>query len=357
LTTAIQRILLVRTDRLGDVLLTLPVLPILRAAIPTATIELLLRRYTGEIVEGNRYVDGLLWYDEGDDLIPFGEMLRRIKRGRFDAVVVVHPTWRLALLMFLARIPLRIGTGYRYYSLLFNSRVFEHRRDAKRHEVEYNVNLLGPLGVRLPERPDPAGLAVEIPREADLAAGEMLSEAGVIPDHGFVVFHPGSGGSAREWPLENLGRVASRLAQSEGRRIVVTGGRGEEGLAADLVRLAGSRAVSLAGKCSLKQLAALLRRADLCIAHSTGPLHLAVAVGTPVVGLYSQLTPMSPRRWGPYAARARVLVPDRPADCQECSSPRTQRCACMESITVEEVYRAAQEMLASPAGDHTGSRS
>jgi heptosyltransferase-3 len=242
LTTAIQRILLVRTDRLGDVLLTLPVLPILRAAFPTVTIELLLRRYTGEIVEGNRFVDGLLWYDEGDDLVPFGEMLRRIKRGKFDAVVVVHPTWRLALLMFLARIPLRIGTGYRYYSLLFNSRVFEHRRDAKRHEVEYNVNLLGPLDIRLPERPDPAGLAVEIPREADLAAGEMLKEAGVIPDHGFVVFHPGSGGSAREWPLENLGRVASRLAQSEGRRIVVTGGRGEEGLAADLVRLAGSRA-------------------------------------------------------------------------------------------------------------------
>jgi ADP-heptose:LPS heptosyltransferase len=357
LTTAIQRILLVRTDRLGDVLLTLPVLPLLRAAFPSATIELLLRRYTGEIVEGNRYVDGLLWYDEGDRLVPFGEMLRRIRKERFDAVVVVHPTWRLALLMFLARIPLRVGTGYRYYSVLFNSRVFEHRRDARRHEVEYNVNLLGPLGCRLPERLDPAGLAVEVPREADLAAGEMLKQAGVDPGGGFVVIHPGSGGSAREWPLENLGKLASRLAQTEGRSIVVTGGKGEEALAVNLVGLAGSRAVSLAGKCSLKVLAALLRRADLCIAHSTGPLHLAVAVGTPVVGLYSQLTPMSPRRWGPYAERARVLVPDRPADCQECSPPRTLRCACMESITVEEVYRAAKELLASPAREHTGSSS
>ena len=123
-TSRFQRILIVRTDRLGDVVLTLPLLPVLRRRYPTAHIAMLLRRYTGEIVKGNPYANELLWYDDDNGLVPFRKMSHVLRKENFDAVIVVYPTLRLAFLMFWSRIPVRIGTGYRYYSFLFNRRVF-----------------------------------------------------------------------------------------------------------------------------------------------------------------------------------------------------------------------------------------
>src|SRR5512140_340077 len=118
----------------------------LRQCFPEASPAMLLQRYTGAIVEGHPHAGTLLWYDDNDGLVPFRVMLTTIRAQRFDAVVLAHPTFRLALLMWLARIPVRVGTGYRFYSILFNRRVFEHRKDARRHELEYNMNLLAELG-------------------------------------------------------------------------------------------------------------------------------------------------------------------------------------------------------------------
>lgn len=338
-----HRILVVRTDRLGDVLLTLPLLPVLRRAFPAAHLAMLLRHYTGAIVEGNRFLDGILWYDEAGEPVPFFSMLGRIRRNRFDAVVVVHPTLRLALMMALSGIPIRIGTGYRYYSFLFNRRVYEHRKDAKRHEAEYNLNLLAPLGCVIPGRESGVDFGIEIPADALPAVARTLRESGIDPAKGYVVVHPGSGGSAREWPLERFAELVRYLAAEEQRQIVLTGSVGERPKTEELRRQTGGLAVSMAGRFTIKELAALLKGADLCVAHSTGPLHLAVAVGTPVVGLYPQSTPMSSRRWGPYTSRSRVLTPERPVDCTDCADGRP--CACMASIPATAVARAAHELM------------
>ena len=342
---AIKRILLVRTDRLGDVILTLPMLSHLRQCLPDAYLSMLLRQYTGAIVEGNPYADALLWYDAGSRLIPFWEMRRQLQELRFDAVVIVHPTLRLALLMLLSGISLRIGTGYRYYSFLFNRKVFEHRSDAQRHELEYNLNLLQALGCAPPTPNDDPDFGVVIPGDAEAALRSKLP----LEFHGahpLVVVHPATGGSAREWPLERFGDLARALIDRDHASVVVTGAHGEEAMAEDLVRMSGGKAVSLAGKLSLKELGALLRQASLFISNSTGPIHLAVALRTPVLGFYPQLTPISPRRWGPYRGLKRVLVPDRPADCGDCPGKRPARCACMESISMADAYRAASELLA-----------
>lgn len=339
----LQRILIVRTDRLGDVLLTLPMLPVLRGTFPGARLVMLLRRYTGAIVEGNRHLDGILWYDEGKSLVPFLTMLRRVRKERFDVAIVVHPRLRLALMMALAGIPVRVGTGYRYYSVLFNRRVYEHRKDAKRHEAEYNLNLLSPLGCPLPGSGMEADFGVEIPGEAFRTVDRVLRESGLEPGRGYVVVHPGSGGSAREWPLAHFAELIRLLGGAGHPQIVLSGTEEELPRTEELRRLGGGTAVSVAGRFSVKELAALMKGADLCIAHSTGPLHVAAAVGTPVVGLYPQIVPMSPRRWGPYTRNSRVLTPDRPADCEECA--RGGPCACMASIPAAAVLRAARELL------------
>ena len=338
--------MLVRTDRLGDVILTLPMLPPLRSCFPDAFIAMLLNRYTGEIVEGNPYADELLWYDDGRELIPFREMLQTVRAKSFDAVIIVHPTPRLAWLMFRSGISLRIGTGYRYYSFLFNRKVYEHRKDAKRHELEYNLNLLHQLDCPLPQSQWRPEFYIDIPMETQHYIEGLLQSFGVDLKNKIVIIHPGSGGSAREWPLENFGMLAGKLTKERNVQIIVTGSEGEKAQVEEVVKCTQGNAIALAGKLRLKELAALIRSASLFVSNSTGPLHIAVAVGTPVVGLYPQITAMGPQRWGPYTDVKRVLVPEMAVDCTECSGNKGELCACMASITVEQVYEAGCSLLA-----------
>lgn len=342
-----KRILVVRTDRLGDVILTLPLLPILRRRFPHARIAMLTGRYAGEIVEGNPFLDELIAYDDGENPVPFGVMRRTLRDRRFDAAVVVHPTGRLAWLMFVAGIPVRVGTGYRVYGMLFNRRVYTHRKTAERHEAEYNCGLLEPLGCTLPPGM-PLDFTITIPEAADQMAGALLRQVGVGPADRFALVHPGSGGSAREWPVESFGRLAALLADRCSMPVLVTGTAAEASRVEAVVGHSGRKATGIAGKLRLKELAALLRRAALLASNSTGPLHIAAAVGTPVLGFYPQIPVMGPRRWGPYTPKARVLVPDRPADCSECTGKSGSACPCMASISVETAAAAAAELLETP---------
>jgi ADP-heptose:LPS heptosyltransferase len=337
-----ERILIVRTDRLGDVILTLPLISVLRRAYPRAHLAVLLRRYTGSIVEGHRDVDEILWYDGPEGMVPFGEMLRQLRRGAFDVAIAVYPRFRIAALLFLSGIGIRIGSGFRFYSFLFNRRVYEHRRDAKRHELEYNLNLLKPLGITPPEPGGEAEFGIVIPAASRERAEGLLRRAGI--ERPFAVLHPGTGKSAREWSRAKIGELGARIGEDLGMPVVVTGMGSEADLVHEVAARAGHAAVELAGELSLMDLAALLQRASVWVGHSTGPLHLAVAVGTPVVGLYPQLTAMSARRWGPYTRRSRVHVPDKPKDCSECEGGTKGICACMESISVESVVQSVAEI-------------
>ena len=272
-------------------------------------------------------------------------MLRTIRDGRYQAAMVVYPRFRLAWMMFLAGIPIRIGSGFRFYSFLFTHRVFEHRKDARRHELEYNLQLLNPLGIEPPLRGRVPGFGISVDTAADAVVAEWLSQHGIEAGRPFVILHPGSGKSAREWPLESFGELGKRIAGETGYPVVITGSAAEKGIAAKLADLAGRGAVDCSGVFSLKELIGLLARASLWVGHSTGPLHLCVALGTPVVGIYPQLVPMSAARWGPYSARSRVVQPDRPADCRKCDGAAGGSCACMESISVDEVARVVRQML------------
>ena len=334
-----KRILIVRTDRLGDVVLTLPLLPLLRSCFPDAHLAMLLNRYTGEIVGGNPYLNELLWYDDNNGIVPFWKMRREIRRRRFDAVVVVYPRFRLAWLMALAGIPVRVGTGFRAYSFLFNRRVYEHRKNAARHEVDYNIGLIRELGCLPTGEPE---FLIHVPEDARRSIREVLAEQ---KGRRIVVMHPGSGGSAREWPVRYFGLLASRLLESGGTAVYVTGTLSEKPMVEEVVAIGGKGAISLAGELTVKQLAALLSEADLFVANSTGPLHIAAALGTPVIGIYPQHTPMSAKRWGPRTEKKRVYSPQRREDCRDCVDGTSASCECMASISVDTVYSGALELL------------
>ena len=336
-------ILVVRTDRLGDVILTLPVLSVLRDHLPHARLTMLLRHYTGDVAVGNPDVDDILWYDDARGPVPFLRMLKTLRRARFDAVVVVRPQFRIALLMACARIPLRVGTGYRSYSLLFTHRVLEHRRFAEKHEAEYNVGLLKPLGVPLDAGPLRFPVRVE-PWERE-AAEARLETLGLAKDRRRVILHPGSGGSAREWPGKHFAELGRRLQIQGDLQVLVTGTAGERARVEEVVRGAGPPAVDLAGAWTVREPAAVISGAALFVSNSTGPLHLAAALGVPVLAFYPSIAPMSARRWGPYTPRAEVLEAPYVPGCPACSGGDPQECHCMESISVDRAFEAAQRLL------------
>ncbi|HCA81178.1 MAG TPA: ADP-heptose--LPS heptosyltransferase [Bacteroidetes bacterium] len=336
-----NHVLIVRTDRIGDVVLTLPMIPVLRAHAPSCRIAMLVRPYTSELIAGTTGLDQIILYDEREARKGFRKLLGEIREQRFDLVVVSHPKFRIALLLYLAGIPERIGSGYRWYSFLFNRRVFEHRKTAEKHEAEYNISLLRAIGIDAQGVPN---VSLSIPAAARAKAVAELESVGILESEKFVVLHPGSGGSARDWSPERFGELAKRLA-AEGIKVVVTGDQKERTLVEMVVERSQGTARALIGRFNLKQLAAFLTLPKAFVSNSTGPLHIAAAVGTPVVAMYPPIRECSPRRWGPLTDKKIVFTADN-TRCPRCKGGPCQGNDCMDQITVDDVLSAVRESAA-----------
>jgi heptosyltransferase-3 len=337
-----RRFLIVRTDRIGDVILTLPMARVLKRRLPGAHVAMLIQSYTAGLVAADPDIDQVISFDGHSPPIP--KLAAELRRGRFDVVFHTHPRPRLALASALAGIPVRVGTGYRWYSFLFNRRVYEHRKDAARHELEYNLSLLGAVGIGTPWGEINPRIAVD--RALGEKARAALAATGVRPGTKFAILHPGSGGSARDWCPEHFAALASMLADRGGLAVVITGGKGEEGLVSRVLSKCPAGVRSIVGSLDILEYAALAKMASLFVANSTGPLHIAAAVGTPVIGLYPQIRPLSAARWGPFTDRKIVFTPSGfPERCDRCTGKRGAACECMDSIRPADVYDAAVALL------------
>ncbi len=295
-----KALLVVRTDRLGDVLLSLPVFAELRERFPGSKLVLLGSPAVAPLASAHPWIDDLIVDDRSGRhrrIGGFRSLVGEIESRSFAAAIILRPTLRNALLTAAARIPIRVGTAFRAYSWFFTHRVLQHRRGSGRHESELNLGLLEPLGGA--GRPRPPWVPVE--PEARLQARALAG------GHPYVVLHPGSGGSAGEWPPEHFAALGRTLVESHRVGVVVTGIDAEAALV-ERVAAGIPEARSLAGRTSLPLLAALLAEARAVVAASTGTLHLAAAVGTPVVGIYPALGDASPERWGPRGEAIAILA-------------------------------------------------
>lgn len=328
-------------------ILTLPMARMLKELVPDAFVAMLIRRYTRELVEGQPDVDAVHFYDADDRPRPFLELVRELRSNRYDVAFHPNPRFRLGLLTFLAGIPVRVGTGYRWYSFLFSTRVFEHRKDGKRHELEYNFNLLRALKLSFTSEGMTPSMSVS--EEALQSVKRKVHDARVAEGSTLVLLHPGSGGSARDWSPENFGLLARKLSALPGIAVILTGGAHETALTDRVRSIAGSpRVVSMAGMLTLPELAALAKMSAVFVGNSTGPIHIAAAVGTAVVGLYPQLSALGATRWGPLTAKRKIFSPiDRPTDCSACEGKGKGPCDCMDTIGVDQVFESVVTFVSS----------
>jgi len=324
-----RRILITRTDNIGDVVLTLPLAGYLKQLYPEAEIVFLCRRYAAAVVAQCRHVDRVLTLEElGKDLA------RGLRAAGCDTVLFAFPRPQLAYAALRAGIGRRVGSTRRVYHWLTCNRLVNltstDGNGLRLHEAQLSFKLLLPLGVdHIPPREEIWPLyGLATPRHP--AADAVLAGPGRK-----LILHPKSNGNGREWPLQHYTALAEMLGKLDGVRVLVTGSPAEGELLAKQAPalLALPNVENLCGKLDLEGFTALVGGCDGLVASGTGPLHLAAALGRPVVGLFPPIKPIDTVRWAALGPRATNLARD--TGCSHCADPA--RCSCMQAITPQQV--------------------
>jgi len=338
--TPFKHILVSRTDRIGDLILSLPVFQSLKASFPGVKITALVSPYAREVVEAHPDVDQVELLSRADTL---PTLMWKFRTLQCDAFLALYPRSVIAAAAFAARIPVRVGTAYRWYGFLYNKRIRVHRSRCERHESDYNLDLVRALGA---ERLKPYPTFPVTPSDREYVR-RLLKEKGLAPGERLLVVHPGSKGSALNWKPEKYAEAVARFSRLENVRVVVSGGPGEEKTLQRLLYALPSNVrppATLVDECSLKQMAGVLKNAACVLSASTGIMHLAAAVGTPTVSLFGGSFTTTPVRWGPIGNRSLVLRPDG-LRCPECRKGVCRQHDPMEGVSVDRVYQGVKMML------------
>ncbi len=331
-------LLVVQTSFLGDVVLTTPLVSALRRCVAPRRLDVLVRPEAAPLLDGHPDVDRVLIDDKrGRDRGALGALriAGRLRRERFDVVVSPHRSLRTALVLAAARIPRRVGFRDSRGAFLYHQRV---PRDRRRHDVERNLALVTPFG----GVPDEPALHLPVTPAAAASAGALLP-AGPGP---LVGLAPGSVWATKRWTAGGFAAVAAGLA-SAGARCVLLGGPDEVSLAEEIRARSGGRALVLAGKTDVATLVAVVDRLALLVCNDSAPMHVACALGVPVVAVFCATTPAL--GYGPYGPRATVVEAD--LACRPCARHGGRRCPrgtedCMRLVEPATVLTAARAALA-----------
>lgn len=342
-----------RPDRLGDVLLSTPVIGALRKRLPGARVSFLVQPFVAAALRGAEGLDEILLYEPHGrhaGVMGLTRLVNDIRAGRYDVSVSLQSQRRVALALALAGVPERIGPKSKPHSwLLYTRSRRQNRSSVAMHEADYNLDLIREIGIESAPREFETRAGLD-PERREAARAWLLKE-GWKEGERLVVIHPGMGGSALNWPQTRYAELAQRLAGT-GVRVVVSGGPAEQRLLEQMRGKLSGLSISFfggSGGLGLDSLAGLYSWADVVVAPSTGPLHLAVALGRRVVSFYPMIRVQSPKRWGPYlkdTSRATVLVPGVHAQGEvDCRGEECEYRPCMEQISVEQAFESVLSQL------------
>lgn len=331
-----MNVLIVRPDGIGDVIFSLPVATQLRQLVPDVTIGFLTSPVVAPLLEHHPDVDYVRTVRFTDPV----RVLRRTFADGVDAAIFLKPFRRLMWAAWLAGVPIRVATGYRWYSLLANRRVYEHRSEFLKHESEYNVEMVRALGLS-PRAVIPPTLVLT---ETEVKVGESRWSGLPSPR---VVLHPG-GVSARRWPLEYYRDLAVELAKN-GCGVGLTGNDQEATEFRHIVpsEQFPSGVVNLMGKLSLREMMAVISHAQVIVSGATGPAHIAAALGVPTVSVFDPRRNNSPVRWKPLGTGV-LLRPDVPT-CDKCIGAACPFWDCLHQLTVAKVEAIVNQVLKAPS--------
>ena len=356
-----QRILAVRLDNLGDVLVTTPALHAIKASLPHTRLTLLAGPVGAQVARLNPDIDDLIiyeapwmdpWHKLPQDSQREQKMIARIQERHFDGAIIFtsfhQSSLPAAYLCYLADIPLRVAASIDGPGSLLTTR---HKHpEQMMHEVQRGLDLVSSIGLKT----DDLDLVLRVPENARRQVADLLSEHDIDLSRPLVVVHPGCSMPARTYPWEMYAQVVDLLVERLGATAALTGAPDERALVERVLgRLRGHTrraSIALAGALSFEQFCALIEAADLTITNNTGPMHISAAVKTPVIALFALTNP--PEQWGPWRVPHRQLYHD--VACRICYSrvcPYGHEC--LRLVSPKMVIDSATELLVEVGTGHS----
>jgi heptosyltransferase-2 len=340
-----QKVLVLQTSFLGDTVLTLPLLAEIKRRFPSAKLAVLCSPLGKKLLQDHPDIDTIIVDDKkGADkgLLGLWRIAKTLRQRGFTLALTPHKSLRSALMLYLARIPFRVGFRQSKGWFLFHARV---ERDPGRHDVERNLSLLQAFDIRAEECQRSLHLPVESAVQESVK--NLLRSLGVDPQRLLIGINPGSVWATKRWSAEGFARAIHLIKNNYACDVLLFGGPEDAAVVSRIEELCGASTVNLLAKLDLHELPAALGLCRVLVTNDSGPMHIAVARDVPTVAIFCATTP----GLGFYPYSANSIVLEKILPCRPCSSHGGRRCPlgtedCIRLVSPEQVLGAVQRLLA-----------
>lgn len=335
-----HKILVRSVNWIGDAVMTTPALMAVRETFPDAEISLLANPLVGQLLQGHPAVNRVVFFDrkaQHNGLTGRLRLAQQLRQERFDLALILPNSFDSALVPWLTRIPQRWGKASDCRSWLLTRRFHDQPRAEPEHEVYYYLRLLESFGIK----GDVTQPFLATTLAEDQAAAELLGEYGISANDRLLGINAGASfGSAKRWYPERFAEVAQRLAAERHAKVILFGGPDEIEIVAVIEQSLAGRCLNMAGKTSVRQLMALIKRCSFFITNDSGPMHIAAAFGVPLVAIFGPTDHV-----GTAPVSEKAVIVRQPVDCAPCKlrvCPTDHRC--MTAVTARQVVQASEQL-------------
>ena len=338
----VQTLLIRAVNWVGDAVMTTPAIGNIREHFPKARITLLANPLVTQLFSPHAWIDQVITFDRNGahkGIRGRVRLAQALRKKSFDAVIILPNSFDSALTPWLARIPVRIGKNSDGRGFMLTDRYNSGKESAIIHEVDYYQNMAQHFGI--------SGQIHE-PRlftsqQEDLNAAGQLASHGISANELLIGINPGAAfGSAKRWYPDRFAEVARRLAVEWSARIVIFGGAGEIEIAADIERRLVGNCLNLAGKTTVRELMALIKRCNFFVTNDSGPMHIAAAFGVPVAAIFGATDHTTTSPYTDKAVIIRKEIACAPCKLRECPTNHE----CMKAINADDVVEASIRLMA-----------
>ncbi|MFH1317233.1 MAG: lipopolysaccharide heptosyltransferase II [Candidatus Woesearchaeota archaeon] len=335
-----EKILLIRSASIGDVMMTTPAIKALAEKYPKSKIDYLVGNYSRKVLEGNNHIDEIIGFDEEIIRKPkIGGIIKLIKelRGKkYDLCIVFDKSWLWGLFAYFCRVKYRIGFDRKGEGFAHNLSV---KFKGEEYELDYNNSLLGLLKIGNISKQMEISISPEENNEADEIVRKAKTKRTLIGIAPGGAKNPGQEMDSKRLPKPKYAKICNKLIEKN--NIIFFGSKEDSDIINDIMKLMKKKPTDLSGKLSLKVSAAVIGKCDLFISHDTGLMHIAAAMKIPQIAIFG---PTPPKRFSPEKAKV-VAAGQKKRLCYDMYGRYNKDCSCIQEINVEDVIGEAERIL------------
>lgn len=331
----VKKVLIIRLDRIGDLILSSPLFRAVGENLPEAEISILINSYTKDIIIHNYWIDEILAFGE---LSAF-DILKEVRKRKFDLVLVLHDTFLGNMAALVSGASYIIGYDSNYSNFIMTHHIKDGVYINTRSYVETNLDFARFLNFEINSK----DIEISITERGEDSAEKFFCKYSLQNNQFVVCIHPGSWMPYIRWKKEGFAQVSDRLIREKNAKVILIGNHKERKLIQEIVSFMEERPIVAIGL-EPTELISLIKRCSLFIGNSTGPMHIAAGLNIPVVAIFGNIHPHdSYKRWGPWG-RGHIVV-SKDLNCKKCHPGDCKTFDCMKLITVEDVLCAVDKQL------------